>query len=189
MMQTESQKHHRVIANKCNLKLKTEVFTHYTDDKLACKCGINNLCQLTIDHINNDGNLHRKDCKYTGIDFYRWLKNKEFPTDFQVLCWNCQFRKRSVYNETKRITVAAKSKFKYVQNLKKVCLQKYGEICSCGESDIVVLTLDHVNNDGAEHRRNIKTTSGCNFYCMLRKNNFPNNPPLQVLCVNCQYLK
>jgi hypothetical protein len=69
------------------------------------------------------------------------------------------------------------------------CIHAYGSPeCKCGEKDMVVLTLDHVNDDGAEQRRE-SNTRGYNFYFMLRRNGFPNDPPLQVLCMNCNIRK
>lgn len=46
---------------------------------------------LTIDHINNDGNTHRKELG--GINIYPWLIRNNFPSGFQVLCWNCNLSK------------------------------------------------------------------------------------------------
>lgn len=68
-----------------------------------------------------------------------------------------------------------------------------GDVCCacCGESSMCFLSLDHVNNDGAEHRR--KLTGGKSrggnlqvFYWILR-NDFP--PGFQVLCHNCNMAK
>ena len=51
----------------------------------------------------------------------------------------------------------------------------------CGERHIEFLTIDHINNDGAKHRK--ETGNGDRFYRWLVKNNFPDG--LQVLCWNC----
>jgi hypothetical protein len=64
-----------------------------------------------------------------------------------------------------------------------------GPKCACcGETIFKFLTIDHINNDGAEHRRSLKndkskSSSGQRIYCWLKKNNFP--PGFQVLCFNC----
>jgi hypothetical protein len=59
--------------------------------KCAC-CGESEIEFLTIDHVNNDGNIHRK--KFKGISIYQWLKNNNYPTDgIQLLCWNCNCAK------------------------------------------------------------------------------------------------
>lgn len=58
----------------------------------------------------------------------------------------------------------------------------------CGENHIEFLTIDHINNDGAKHRREIfgkhNRLGGYAFYAWIKKNNLPED--LQVLCMNCQ---
>jgi len=70
-------------------------------------------------------------------------------------------------------------------------LEQYGgaRCNSCGEADLRCLSLDHVNDDGAAHRRKLGISAGLQFYAWLRKNGYPNDPPLQVLCMNCQFKK
>jgi hypothetical protein len=46
---------------------------------------------LQIDHVNNDGKQHRKVIGQGRT--YFWLKKNNFPSDFQVLCANCNFAK------------------------------------------------------------------------------------------------
>lgn len=59
-----------------------------------------------------------------------------------------------------------------------------GAICACcGESMFDFLTIDHIDNDGAAHRREIGA-SGTTTYLWLIKNRFPKG--FQVLCANCQ---
>ena len=60
-----------------------------------------------------------------------------------------------------------------------------GQVCSCcGETEPMFLSIDHVDNDGAEMRRNrAYGRSGTAFYQWLRKKGFP--PGFQVLCFNC----
>lgn len=45
---------------------------------------------LCIDHINGDGNIHRKSI---GRNIYKWLKSEKYPSGFQVLCHNCNWAK------------------------------------------------------------------------------------------------
>ena len=59
----------------------------------------------------------------------------------------------------------------------------YGAFCACcGEVDRTFLTVDHVNNDGAEHRKSIGK-GGRRLYMWLRRNNYPVG--FQLLCFNC----
>lgn len=64
--------------------------------------------------------------------------------------------------------------------------QAYGSSCACcGQDEPAFLSIDHVNNDGWEHRRQIGGSGG--FYRWLEANHFP--PGFQVLCMNCNFAK
>lgn len=52
----------------------------------------------------------------------------------------------------------------------------------CGEGEYAFLTIDHVNGNGAQHRRVIGTSSG-QLYGWLEKHKHPAG--FQVLCYNC----
>ena len=54
-------------------------------------CGEAEEAFLQIDHVNNDGNLHRK--IVNPQELYRWLCRNGFPVGFQVLCANCNVAK------------------------------------------------------------------------------------------------
>jgi len=55
----------------------------------------------------------------------------------------------------------------------------------CGFADIDCLAIDHINNDGAQHRKINRT--GYKIYCWLKKTNYPKD--FQVLCCNCNWKK
>ncbi len=57
-------------------------------------------------------------------------------------------------------------------------------IC-CGETELVFLTLDHIDGNGATHRRTLGMgrEGGAKFYRLLRLQGYP--PGYQVLCFNC----
>ena len=81
-------------------KLKEEVLSHYSPELKCKRCGFEDIRALSIDHTNGSGCLHRRTLKKCGgTEFYRWLKKNNYPTEFQVLCMNCQFIKRSENNE------------------------------------------------------------------------------------------
>lgn len=70
-------------------------------------------------------------------------------------------------------------------------LARYGGFCTCcGEAEFRFLTIDHVNNDGAEHRRERGggQGNGTNIYRWLKAHHFPVSG-FQVLCYNCNCAK
>jgi len=70
-------------------------------------------------------------------------------------------------------------------NRKKVIVIKYYssglmDCACCGEKLLEFLTIDHLNEDGAEHKRKNRIKS---MYDWLIKHDFPFG--FQVLCYNC----
>lgn len=68
-------------------RLRREIVDHY-GACCAC-CGETQYEFLTIDHVNNDGAVHKR---VVGRDTYsvlRWIKANDFPNSIQILCYNC----------------------------------------------------------------------------------------------------
>jgi len=80
---------------KHNLDLKIEVLSHYSAGVPMCLvCGITDADVLTMHHINGNGNKHKQSLGGSlGKRLYLWLKKNGFPKGFQVLCFNCNFKK------------------------------------------------------------------------------------------------
>jgi len=190
----ENKSSHNAWGTKAKNKLKSEVFAVYSCGDPKCKsCNEAELGVLTIDHMAGDGAGHRRELFGNrtggGYKMYQWLKRNSYPEGFQVLCYNCQYSKRLHEMRSEEQTHLKEVRAAYARSVKVECLESYGGCkCECGEDDVVVLSLDHVNNDGADHRKETGTR-GYNFYIMLRKTGFPNDPPLQVLCMNCNIRK
>jgi hypothetical protein len=55
----------------------------------------------------------------------------------------------------------------------------------CGEKEIKFLAIDHINNNGAAHRREVG--AGTKMWKWIIDNNFPNT--FQILCHNCNMAK
>jgi hypothetical protein len=86
-------------------------------------------------------------------------------------CAECKLRKNERSKVLRDIT-------------KKETVAAYGGKCvCCGEDNWGFLTIDHPNNDGAEHRRQLGISGGIAFYMWLRRNNYPKD--FQILCWNC----
>jgi len=73
----------------------------------------------------------------------------------------------------------------YRQRIKDAVFAAYGgyRCACCGESEKSFLCVDHVNNDGYAHRKQIGHRGGIGIYLWIVKNQFP--PGFQILCYNC----
>lgn len=134
---------------------------------------------------------------------------KDFPENRKVsggkvyrryTCSECWSEQRSAYMSRWQIENAEvlkqKNKERHARNksernsasrrhydkLKRIVFEHYGYVCDCcGETEPRFLALDHVHNDGAEHRKKIGI--GHIFYRWIINHNFPNT--IRVLCHNC----
>jgi len=69
---------------KSRVEKRTLVLNHY-GGKCAC-CGESNYEFLAVDHINGNGNKHRKTI---GQHIVRWIIENNYPEGFRILCHNC----------------------------------------------------------------------------------------------------
>lgn len=91
-------------------------------------------------------------------------------------------RRQGVCNATRQHRVS------YRARLRAQVLEAYGGRCvCCDETTPEFLGVDHVHNDGAQHRREVGG-SGVNVYSWLRANGFPKDR-FQLLCHNCNLAK
>lgn len=73
----------------------------------------------------------------------------------------------------------------YYKKRRLEAIEKYGSKCvCCGETEIRFLEIDHINNDGAVHRKKMGSSRIINW---LRKRNYPKG--FQLLCSNCNMAK
>ena len=108
----------------------------------------------------------------------------------QKLCYQCA-KKSVVKDKILCSECSQKTKirmFHQRNKLRETVLSYYGgaKCIVCGETRKLCLTIDHINNDGAEHRK-ITGGGGYNTYCWLKRNNYPKG--FQVLCRNCNWIK
>jgi len=75
----------------------------------------------------------------------------------------------------------------YCRELRHVAITTYGGYrCACPGCAVTepqFLQIDHINNDGAAHRRE----AGHHLYAWLKAHGYP--PGFQVLCANCNFAK
>lgn len=101
-------------------------------------------------------------------------------------------RKESMsrYNSQNKSRILFQSAL-YRDKLRLEMVEAYGGKClHCGESDPIVLTLDHINNDpGPEYKRfGTSSRGGYTLYRFLRKQGWPKDR-FQLLCFNCNMKK
>lgn len=94
----------------------------------------------------------------------RWSSN-----DKGVICHNCEM---VLYRRKIKLEVLT-----HYSKRKPVCNEK-----DCDIDDIDMLALDHINNDGASHRKEVGVKNGVFMYEWAKKNNYPKM--FQVLCWN-----
>lgn len=96
----------------------------------------------------------------------------------QYRCYTCDYaRYKSSYLAQSRRKRAS---------LKQLILDHYGDICAyCGSTDN--LQIDHIDGNGAAHRKEMHIVAGNGTYAWLKKNGFPEG--FQVLCKCCNGAK
>lgn len=106
------------------------------------------------------------------------------------LCKNCEADRLAARDSTP----SGKARLRVLKRLtnrriRQEILVAYGGTCKCcGETEPKFLAVDHIYNDGGEHRRLIKRTAGGQFYKWLRQHGYPQDR-YQLLCHNCNCAK
>jgi len=119
-------------------------------------------------------------------DFSEFNSDKGKKYGLEGVCRKCRKSYRDNHTEER-----SKCRKSYIKRLRNEILDHYGRKCNCPNCDYDIiddrfLMIDHVNNDGAEHRREIGNGGGT--ICLwLIKNNFPEG--FQILCANCNHGK
>lgn len=91
-----------------------------------------------------------------------------------------------LWRERNKEKIKLKASMDYIKErdaLKNEWLNAYGRKCTCcGESEIKFLTIEHLNGDGKNHRKEVGT--GLNMLKDLKKQGFPKDK-YTILCYNC----
>lgn len=86
------RKNHPEEANRLHREERWNAIFHYAAGEPRCACcGESEPAFLVLDHVNGGGNAERR---IYGRNFYRSLRLRDYPSGFQVLCWNCNAAKQ-----------------------------------------------------------------------------------------------
>ncbi len=132
------------------------------------------ICQKCYDRDNTPEKLAKSAEKTRGF-YLKWKEKgvcrgcggKHGERITKTLCAVCAERYRKVGKQRAR-------------KQRQRVLDYYGRYCACcGESEEEFLAIDHINNDGKEHRDSINVA----LYQWLIQHKFPSG--FQTLCYNC----
>lgn len=120
--------------------------------------------------------------KKLGIDTTR-KKNDNALVNQDWKEYSKQWRAKTEYRKIQAVYVTNKY---HEYRLKIIDHYTNGKNCCehCGIADQRVLTIDHINDDGAQHRKEIGQLTPIWW---IVKNDYP--PGFQILCFNCNWLK
>ena len=92
------------------------------------------------------------------------------------LCYTCS-QEQNNRNRTSRDTIKYRTLLHYSKTTEPSCQ-------CCGETCLIMLTIDHIDGGGNQHRaKETKGRGSETFYRWLRDNNYPNE--YRTFCFNC----
>lgn len=82
-----------------------------------------------------------------------------------------------------------KTSLSHYYRVQEAAILAYGgyKCACCGITEPTVMCLDHIENDGSKHRKDLGFLGGARMYKWARDNGYP--PVFQVLCFNCNHAK
>jgi len=151
-----------------------------------------NPCNRKRQRINRNGydtgdlSLRERSCRDCGEkDISKLCPDKNCRLGVKNLCKSCG-AKRMQAQRNKPHSKHKENKRNSNKKLRIKVLEAYGNKCViCGEKHYEFLAIDHVNDNGAEHRRSIG--DGNQVLREIIKENYPNT--YQILCHNCNNAK
>ena len=152
-------------------------YLEYKSKGLCVRCGA----------IPLSGILHCEKCNNAAKEYAKTSKKKAKSEGLCKWCRGPKSPDRSMCEEC--LAKHAKNRREKHQQERDKTIFGYGGKCvCCGLTAATYLQLDHINNNGADHRRILtKGKRGGDLYRWAVKNKFP--PILQLLCGNCHQAK
>ena len=152
----------KVLCEKCRLALLKKGKDRYKRRKQAglCNCG----------RVPEDGFASCSSCR---------TRSNQYVAQNKVRLYAA--RRECYY---KNHEAALMKRKRVAENLRNEVLVAYGSCCACcKEQRKEFLQVDHIDGDGANHRREV----GSYIYHWLRKHNYPNK--FRLLCANCNWAR
>lgn len=116
-------------------------------------------------------------CRLCGLRFAKASKPKRTKEELAAY-------QKNYYQSNKAKLDAYSNEWREAKRLEMI-EQAGGKCVECGVDDPIVLDFDHINNDGAEHRKQTKRTNVVNI---LAKHGLDASR-FQLLCKNCNWKK
>ena len=145
---------------------------------ICTRCGAKSVvegkkqCQECLDYCAERGGEYRVKCKEAGVCWVCGVRN---PVEGKSKCQECT-------DHTARCDADRNAKSKEAV-LKHYSGSDVPYCACCGETASEFLTIDHIDGNGAEHRRKNGYGTGWHTYYWLIQNNYPDG--FRVLCFNC----
>lgn len=160
---------------KCQVEKSMDDFYHQTDKRYrmwTCK-----IC--TQEGRRSYKEATREQKKIQGRDYYR--RNREAIIE-RTKVWHAANRDKS--------RLSAKLSMRRQRAIaRQAILDAYGNACACcGETMSEFLALDHIHNDGREHRKAVGSFGSARVYADVIKQGFPKDR-FQLLCHSCNMAK
>jgi hypothetical protein len=144
-------------------------------------------------HKSKNQNVTEKICSKCNLNKsiteFRKIKSRTDSILYDGFCIFC----RSIYDKERnqkpinKIKALMRNRLR-MQKMRQMMFDHYGYKCACpgcSETNINFLTIEHINNDGSKHRKEVGGTYG--VYKDIIDRNFP--PEYTVLCYNCNCAK
>lgn len=113
----------------------------------CANCGVAHSAVLTLDHVNNDGNEHRKQISENRL--FLWACKNGFPDSLQLLCYNCNIGKHhnrgTLLNPYEGVSVQ-----EFYRRLGEPCVQNEADASKEGEPCHADILLEMANENEEE---------------------------------------
>ncbi len=156
--------------------VKMDIYYQRRSAGQCVRCGVDTIgfavhCDICAKYMKQKDKIRYDQSKNDGLCAHC---HKLPPINKETLCLDCKMNNAARGKETRN-----KQKF--------IVIDHYGGKCEyCGEKDLDVLCIDHIDGSGGQHRKKL-AKDGTTTYRWLVKNNYPVG--FQVLCFNCNMKK